>query len=146
MNYSSDKILWEPTKNQINESQMTAFMNYVNENYQLSIENYEELHTWSVKNIEKFWFSLWKFSNVIHSGKIANIIDDQSKMPGAKWFEGVQLNFAENLLKYKDDKTAIIFQGEGRKPQDWPGCRNEAEHWHTRNRIAFLPGQWLHFR
>jgi len=117
MNYPSEKILWKPTKKQIKESQMTKFTEYVNESYQLSIQNYEELHTWSVQNIEEFWSSFWSYSDILHSGNVKSVVDDPVKMPGAKWFEGVKLNFAENLLRYRDDETAIIYKGEGRKPQ-----------------------------
>jgi len=117
MNYPSEKILWKPTKKQIKESQMTKFTEYVNESYQLSIQNYEELHTWSVQNIEEFWSSFWSYSDILHSGNVKSVVDDPVKMPGAKWFEGVKPNFAENLLRYRDDETAIIYKGEGRKPQ-----------------------------
>lgn len=117
MNNSAEKILWKPTKKQIKESQMTDFTNFVNESYQLSLQNYEELHTWSVQNIADFWKSFWDYSQVIHSGDIKEVVNDSSKMPGTNWFTGVKLNFAENLLKYRDDKVAIIYKGEGRKPQ-----------------------------
>ncbi len=116
MDNSAKKILWKPTKNQIKESQMTDFTDYVNGTYQLSIQNYEELHTWSVQNIADFWHSFWKYSDIIHTGKIEIIVNDPTKMPGAKWFSGIRMNFAENLLRYRDDRTAIIYKGEGRKP------------------------------
>lgn len=118
MDNSAEKILWKPTKKQIKESQMTDFTNYVNESYQLSLQNYEELHTWSVQNIADFWHSFFNYSNIIHNGKIDSVIDDATKMPGANWFSGIKLNFAENLLKHRDNKTAIIFKGEGRKPHN----------------------------
>jgi len=117
MDNSAEKILWIPSKKQIKESQMTDFTNYVNKTHQLSLQNYEELHTWSVQNISDFWHSFFNYSDIIYNGKIESVVDDKNKMPGAKWFNGIQLNFAENLLKYRDDKTAIVFKGGGRKPQ-----------------------------
>ena len=87
MDNSAEKILWKPTKKQIKESQMTEFTNYVNKSYQLSIQNYEELHTWSVQNIADFWHSFWDYSKIIHTGRIESVIDDANKMPGAKWFQ-----------------------------------------------------------
>ena len=110
------KILWKPTKKQIQESQMTRFTEFVNDYYQLSLQNYDELYNWSVKNISDFWQTFWNFSKIIHTGTIESVIDDDAKMPGVSWFSGVKLNFAENLLRYRDDKTAIIFKGEDRKP------------------------------
>ncbi len=111
------KILWKPTKKQIQESQMTRFTEFVNDYHQLSLQNYNELYNWSVKNIGDFWHTFWDYSKIIHAGKIVSVVDDDSKMPGAKWFSGIKLNFAENLLRYRDDKIALIFKGEGRKPQ-----------------------------
>lgn len=110
------KILWKPTKKQIQDSQMTEFTNYVNDHYQLSLQNYKELHTWSVQNIADFWQTFWDYSKIIHTGKIVSVVDDDSKMPGAKWFSGIKLNFAENLLRYRDDKIALIFKGESSLP------------------------------
>ncbi len=111
------KILWNPTKNQIQESQMTRFAEFVNDYHQLSLQNYDELYNWSVKNIAEFWHTFWDYCKIIHTGKIESVVDDDLKMPGAKWCPGVKLNFAENLLRYRDDKIALIFKGEGRKPQ-----------------------------
>ncbi|MEE8340943.1 MAG: acetoacetate--CoA ligase, partial [Candidatus Neomarinimicrobiota bacterium] len=111
------KILWKPTKKQIQESQMTRFTEFVNDYHQLSLQNYNELYNWSVKNIADFWHTFWDFSKIIHTGKIESVVEDDSKMPGAKWFSGIKLNFAENLLRFQDDKIALIFKGEGRKPQ-----------------------------
>jgi acetoacetyl-CoA synthetase len=55
---------------------------------------------------------MWKFAHIIASESYTQICDDMSKMPGAEWFSGARLNFAENLLKYSDDKIAIKFYGE----------------------------------
>jgi len=110
------KILWKPTKKQIQESQMTRFTEFVNDHHQLSLQNYNELYNWSVKNIAEFWHTFWDYSKITHTGKIESVVDYDSKMPGAKWFSGIKLNFTENLLKYRDDKIALIFKGEGRKP------------------------------
>ena len=110
------KILWQPTESQIQNSQMTEFIHFVNSKYNLSIQKYIDLHNWSVENISEFWQSFWDFSNINYTGVIESVVDDEKKMPGAKWFGGIKLNYAENLLKYRDDKTAVIFIGEGRKP------------------------------
>jgi acetoacetyl-CoA synthetase len=117
MDNPAKKILWKPTKNQIQDSQMTSFTEFVNYNYQLSLQNYNELHNWSVENIADFWHSIFDYSKIIHTDKIESIVDDDTKMPGAKWFSGIKMNFAENLLSHRDDKIAIIFKGESRKPQ-----------------------------
>jgi len=104
--------LWKPTPEMIEKSQMTQFLTYVNNQYNLSLKNYPELHHWSVHNIAKFWKSSWNFFEIISSKPYSNTVEDIQKMPGAKWFSEAQLNFAENLLRYRDDRTALIFQDE----------------------------------
>ena len=86
---------------------MFNFMNYINRSYDLNINSYQELYQWSIKNIPDFWKEIWAQSKIIHSKKYNNIIDDIKKMPGAKWFSGARLNFAENLLRFRNEHVAI---------------------------------------
>ena len=105
-------IVWKPSKNQIDSSQLEAFRLQVNSRFNLNIENYSELHSWSILNISDFWKAIWGFMAIEFSSNYKNIVDDVNKMPGAKWFEGVRFNFAENLLRVRSDKPAIHFQSE----------------------------------
>jgi acetoacetyl-CoA synthetase len=91
---------------------MYKFLLYVNEKYDDHLSSYDELWQWSVENIAEFWGSFWDFSGIKHSRGFNQVVNDAGKMPGAKWFSGARLNFAENMLKRRDDKTAIIFRGE----------------------------------
>ena len=109
------KKLWAPGLDRVENSQMQAFMNHVNSKYGLNFDNYHELHQWSIENIADFWGTFFKFSDIVYSKEFTTIVDDASKMPDAKWFQGATLNFAENLLKHRDDRTAIIFRGENGK-------------------------------
>jgi acetoacetyl-CoA synthetase len=106
------KLLWEPTEEQIKQSNMYRFMTYINETYQQNFEEYGALYDWSVENIADFWAAFWDFADIIHSKAYDEVIDDVTKMPGAKWFAGARLNFAENLLRYRDDRVALVFKGE----------------------------------
>ena len=106
------KILWKPSDSRLANSSMQAFINYVNKKYTTAFKEYAELFEWSNENIADFWASFWEFSEIIYSKKYDEIVDDPKKMPGAKWFRGARLNFAENLLKQRDNHTAIIFRGE----------------------------------
>jgi acetoacetyl-CoA synthetase len=108
------KKLWQPSEERIKETNMYRFMTTVNEKYGADFTEYEPLHRWSVENIPAFWETFWDFAGIIASEPYREVIDDVTKMPGAKWFSGARLNFAENLLRYRDDHTAIIFKGEGR--------------------------------
>ena len=110
------EILWQPSEEQIKQTNMYRFIQYVNGRYNLSISDYQELYQWSVEQIPDFWAAIWDFADIIHSQSYEQLVDDLTKMPGAEWFVGARLNFAENLLRYRDDELAIIFKGENQEP------------------------------
>jgi acetoacetyl-CoA synthetase len=76
------------------------------------LEGYEDLHTWSITRPAAFWAAVWDFVGIVASTPAGDILDDPRRMPGASWFAGARLNFAENLLRYRDDRPAIIFRNE----------------------------------
>lgn len=108
---SETKPLWIPSEKRIKDSNFRKYEQFLNKEYGLQFSNYSELHSWSVKEIETFWESIWKFSGIIHSKPYVRVLNKRI-MPGAKWFEGTELNFAENLLRYRDDHIAIISSRE----------------------------------
>ena len=108
---SETKPLWIPTNDRIQKSNFKKYERFLKEEFKLEFSDYSTLHNWSTTDIETFWESIWKFSGLIHSKPFEKILD-KSIMPGAKWFQGSQLNFAENLLKFKDDNIAIISSRE----------------------------------
>jgi len=93
---------------------MYRFMNVINERYNQNCTEYAELYQWSIDNLPEFWAAMWNFADIIASKPYGQVIDDPTKMPGAKWFSEARLNFAENLLRFRDDQAALIFKGEGR--------------------------------
>jgi len=107
------KLLWKPSEVQIKNSNMYRFMGIVNEKYRQNFNEYAPLYDWSIENIAEFWATMWDFADIIASKPYEQVIDDVGKMPGAGWFPGARLNFAENLLRYRDDRVALIFKGEG---------------------------------
>ncbi|BBO74215.1 acetoacetyl-CoA synthetase [Desulfosarcina widdelii] len=107
------KKLWQPSAAFTGKSNMVRFMNEVNRRHGLSLSTYGELWQWSVDHIPEFWNLFWEFAGIIASKPYDQVVDDPGKMPGAKWFAGAELNFAENLLRFRDDETALVFQGEG---------------------------------
>ena len=106
------KLLWEPSQDRIKKTNMYCFMNHINDKYKQKFTEYDDLYQWSIDNITEFWASWWDFSEIKASLPYEKIIDDLTKMPGADWFPGARLNFSENLLKYRDDQTALVFFGE----------------------------------
>ncbi len=106
------KLLWKPSEDKIKNSNMYRFMGLINEKYNQNFTEYDPLYQWSIENIPDFWAAMWKFADIKASKPYDQVIDDVTKMPGAKWFSGARLNFAENLLRYRDDQVALIFKGE----------------------------------
>ncbi len=99
--------LWNPSAERISNSNMTSFMRYAELIAGKPFHTYSELYEWSITDLEEFWKSIWVLSGIIHSRKYDKILTNPV-MPGAKWFQGAELNFAENLLKYRDNQTALI--------------------------------------
>jgi acetoacetyl-CoA synthetase len=106
------KLLWKPSEDKIKNSNMFRFMGLINEKYRQNFTEYDPLYQWSIENIPDFWAAMWEFADIKSSKSYDRVIDDVTKMPGAKWFSGARLNFAENLLRYRDDQVALIFKGE----------------------------------
>jgi len=105
-------IMWQPTSDQVHLTQMDQFRRIVNKKFNLQIDSYENLHDWSVNNIRQFWEEMWGYGDIIYSEPYKEAVDDLTKMPGAKWFSGARLNYAENLLRFRDNKIALVFQRE----------------------------------
>jgi acetoacetyl-CoA synthetase len=101
-----------PSEERKRQANITRFMDKVNTQYKLKLRSYPELYQWSVENIPDFWAAVWDFAEIRASNHYEQIIDDLKKFPGAKWFPEARLNFAENLLRYRDDQPAFFFTGE----------------------------------
>ena len=93
---------------------MNQFRLFANKKYGMELDNYRDLYNWSVNEITCFWEAVWSFGKPVVSKDYHQVVDDDSKMPGAKWFSGARLNFAENLLRRRDNHTAILSRGEGK--------------------------------
>ncbi|MBE0550810.1 MAG: acetoacetate--CoA ligase [Ignavibacterium sp.] len=99
--------LWIPSADRINKSNLMQFISYVKTNYNFKGTTYSDLYNWSVNNIEVFWESIWKHSGLIHSQSYKQVLV-KKEIYNSQWFTGSKLNFAQNLLRYNDDHTAII--------------------------------------
>jgi len=112
-----DKLLWTPPEERVKNSNMYRFMNAVNDKHGKKFADYHSLYQWSIENIPEFWEMMWDIADIKASGFYDQVVDDVAKMPGAKWFSGARLNFAENLLWFQDDHPALIFRGEDQVTQ-----------------------------
>src|SRR2546425_9832 len=110
--------LWTPSGDRIREANLTKFLAFVNQKYGLMIKSYPELHRWSVEKISDFWSAVWDYTGIVSSRRFDVVVDDFNKFPGAKWFPGARLNFAENLLRHRDETVALLSRTEeGRTSQ-----------------------------
>jgi acetoacetyl-CoA synthetase len=109
------KLLWTPSESRVKRSNLYGFLGCVNQRYGRHFGGYDALYKWSVEDFRDFWAAVWDFVGVKASKRFEEVVDDPYRLPGAKWFSGARLNFAENLLRYRDDGIALIFKGEGQE-------------------------------
>jgi acetoacetyl-CoA synthetase len=110
------KLLWTPSADKVAQANLTRFLATVNREHGLSLQGYDDLYEWSVREIPAFWEAMWRFADVRFSAPHEAVLEDPV-MPGARWFRGARLNFAENLLRHRDDRTALVFVGERGSPE-----------------------------
>ncbi len=109
-----DQPMWSPSQEQVASANMTAFRQAAERRIGRALPDYQALWRWSVDDIDGFWSLLWDYSGVVAETKGDRVLVDADKMPGARFFPDARLNYAENLLRRRDDGTAIVFNGEGR--------------------------------
>jgi acetoacetyl-CoA synthetase len=109
----AERPLWVPDTARIADANITAFTRQAEARWGRSFADYAALHGWSVDQPAEFWTSIWEYGEVKGSrGDV--VLEDGDRMPGARWFPGARLNFAENLLRQRDDSDALVFWGEDR--------------------------------
>jgi acetoacetyl-CoA synthetase len=112
MTENSTQPMWCPTPERIAATNMARFMEAVRREHAVQIEDYADLYAWSIRQPEAFWRAVWSFCDVIAETRGETTVLDKERMPGARWFPDARLNFAENLLRRRDDGTALVFRAE----------------------------------
>ncbi|BBM82335.1 acetoacetate--CoA ligase [Candidatus Uabimicrobium amorphum] len=105
------KPLWTPSAERVKNSNMQKFIDVLRQDG-TEVGTYENLHQWSIEHLGKFWEKVWDFVEIRASKPFESALVQGEKMRDTKWFTGAKLNFAENLLRYRDDRIAIVFRGE----------------------------------
>jgi acetoacetyl-CoA synthetase len=100
--------LWAPSAARIESSQLRRFQAAAASFAGRELASYDDLHHWSVTEPGAFWRTVWDFTGVIASRRSAIALADGDQFPGARWFPDARLNYAENLLRYRDDQPALI--------------------------------------
>jgi len=105
-------VLWEPAEEFKRRATITRFLKWLESEQALSFKDYTSLWEWSVTEIENFWQCLWQFFDIKASKPYTQILSER-KMPGAKWFQGAELNYAEHVFRQmSSQRPALIFQSE----------------------------------
>ncbi len=108
-----DTILWQPSAQQVAQAQLTPFMASASAAAGRKLETYDALWRWSVEHPDAFWAAVWDFCEVKASCRWDAVLEHGDRMPGAKWFRGARLNFAENLLRTDEPgRLALVWRGE----------------------------------
>jgi acetoacetyl-CoA synthetase len=115
VNATAGALLWEPSAELVERSRLTEFMRWLEDERGLSFAGYPELWQWSVDELDAFWGAIWDFFDVQADGERSAVLGGR-EMPGAEWFPGTQLNYAEHVFAGKDDgETAILHASELRE-------------------------------
>jgi acetoacetyl-CoA synthetase len=100
------EILWSPPSPRDEATQIARYMRWLSEERGSSFADYGELHAWSISDLEGFWASIWDFFGVHASSPYEEVLSSR-EMPGAKWFTGARLNYAEHMLGTAQDSAAV---------------------------------------
>jgi acetoacetyl-CoA synthetase len=128
---NEDRPLWSPSPQAMATSNLTRFARQVERDWGLLMPDFAALSGWARENPPQFFRSLWTFAGVVADTAGEVIVENFDRLPGAVWFPGARLNFAENLLRRRDGGTAILFQGEDR-------VRRELSHAQLYNLVSQL--------
>jgi acetoacetyl-CoA synthetase len=107
-------ILWEPSAELADRSRMEEYRKWLVAERGVDVTDYKSLHDWSVADLDAFWLSIWEYFGV-RSATTPGVVLADRQMPGAKWFPGVKVNYAQHMLEGKpDDRVAILHASETR--------------------------------
>ncbi|MBM7061957.1 acetoacetate--CoA ligase [Pseudomonas sp. UL073] len=104
--------LWTPSPARIAATRMDAFRRFINQRHSLTLADYPALHAWSVAERAAFWQAIVDFFEIGFRNAPSAVLTEGPAMPSAHWFPGATLNFAEHLLRRRDDHPALVAVGE----------------------------------
>ncbi|EPL15627.1 acetoacetate--CoA ligase [Pseudomonas sp. CF161] len=101
-------ILWQPSAERIGKTRIDAFRRLINQRHHLTLDDYPSLHQWSIDQRQDFWQAIVDFFEVRFEQPPECVLREGPQMPSAEWFPGATLNFAEHLLRRRDNGVAVV--------------------------------------
>ncbi len=120
-------LLWTPSPEWIERSNLTAYRRWLARTRNLQFETYEDLWRWSVSDLEAFWASIWEYCGIQASAPYERVLG-RREMPGAEWFPGAKLNYAEHALRHERPGADAVYHLSERTPLSrisWPDLGNQ---------------------
>jgi len=102
------RLLWSPSPEAVAGTQLSAFQARIEAKHGVSIDDYDEFHDWTLAQPEAFWQAVAEDFDLQFSVAADKVLKNGAAFPGAQWFPGAKLNFAQNLLRYRDDQPALV--------------------------------------
>ena len=99
---------WVPNPSRIESSGMAKFCLAAEQRWGRSFDSYDALHKWSIEHLDEFWMSVWDFCDVVAERRGDKVSVDDGSMESVRWFPDARLNFAQNVLKFRGDKDALV--------------------------------------
>ncbi|MBV6748695.1 acetoacetate--CoA ligase [Pseudomonas chlororaphis] len=106
------EVLWRPGAERVSKTRIEAFRRFVNHRHNLQLGDYPALHRFSIDRREDFWQAIVDFFDVEFHTPASAVLREGPQMPSAQWFPGATLNFAEHLLRRRDDHLAVVAVSE----------------------------------
>jgi acetoacetyl-CoA synthetase len=111
------ELLWSPPEALTSAATITRYMLWLRQQRGLRFDTYTELWRWSVGDLEGFWSSIWEFFDLRRRAPAGQVLAER-RMPGAQWFPGAELNYAEQALRRRDNHVAVVFRSESGAARD----------------------------
>ena len=106
------ELLWTPSPERAANSNIVAYQRWLERKYGLKFQDYTALWQWSVEDLDTFWKSLWEYFEIESSTPYEQVLGSR-KMPGAEWFPGARINYAQHALRNeRPGKDALLFLNE----------------------------------
>lgn len=120
---SQSPILWEPDPVAIETANVTEFTALASERFGRTFDSYRDLHAWSIAEPEEFWGLLWDFLGIKYSQSWITAMEEREPMRTTRFYAGSKLNFAENLMRFRDERVVLIFRDEVGNRIEWSAAQ-----------------------